>query len=40
MLSYQCIGSQEVAIPTHFFKVLTLEDWQERQEVKVPILTN
>ncbi|WP_158383077.1 DNA/RNA non-specific endonuclease [Candidatus Protochlamydia sp. R18] len=26
VLPYQFIGSQGVAIPTHFFKVLTLED--------------
>ncbi|WP_039355822.1 hypothetical protein [Candidatus Protochlamydia amoebophila] len=40
VLPYQFIGYQEAAIPTHFFKVLTLKDWQGRQEIKGSILTN
>ncbi len=39
-IKYQVIGPNDVAVPTHFFKVITLEDWQGIQERRAYILPN
>lgn len=39
-VKYQVIGPNDVAVPTHFFKVITLEDWQGMQEMRAYILPN
>lgn len=39
-VKYQVIGSNDVAVPTHFFKVITLENLQGIQEIKAYILPN
>lgn len=39
-VKYQVIGPNDVAVPTHFFKVVSTEDRQGRKETKAYILPN
>jgi endonuclease G len=39
-VKYRVIGSNDVAIPSHFFKVIVLEDWQGKKETLAYILPN
>lgn len=39
-VKYQVIGQNDVAVPTHFFKVIALEDWQGRKETQAYVLPN
>lgn len=39
-VKYQVIGLNNIAVPTHFFKVLILEDWQGRKETVAYVLPN
>ena len=39
-VKYQVIGPNDVAVPSHFFKILTLEDRQGRREIHAYILPN
>lgn len=39
-VKYQVIGPNNVAVPTHFFKVITLENWQGIQEMRAYIFPN
>lgn len=39
-VKYQVIGPNDVGVPTHFFKIITLENWQGIQEMKAYILPN
>jgi endonuclease G, mitochondrial len=39
-VKYQVIGPNDIAVPTHFFKVITLEDLQGRKEMNAYILPN
>jgi len=39
-VKYQVIGSNDVAVPSHFFKVITLEDKQGKRELRAYILPN
>jgi endonuclease G len=39
-VKYQVIGQNDVAVPTHFFKVITLENWQGAIEKRAYILPN
>ena len=39
-VKYEVIGLNDVAVPTHFFKVITFEDWQGRKETRAYILPN
>ena len=39
-VKYEVIGLNDVAVPTHFFKVIILENWQGDKETKAYILPN
>jgi len=39
-VKYQVIGNNDVAVPTHFFKIITMEDWQGKKETRAYILPN
>lgn len=39
-VKYQVIGSDDVAVPSHFFKVITLEDANGKRKVQAYILPN
>ena len=39
-VKYQVIGSNDVAVPTHFFKMISMEDRQGKIETKAYILPN
>jgi endonuclease G len=39
-VKYQVIGPDEVAVPSHFFKVITLENWQGKREIRAYLLPN
>lgn len=39
-VKYQVIGRNDVAVPTHFFKVITVENWQGKRETQAYILPN
>src|SRR6185295_1827713 len=39
-VKFQVIGPNDVAVPTHFFKIITLDDWQGMQETQAYILPN
>jgi endonuclease G len=39
-VKYQVIGADDVAVPSHFFKVVTLEDNYGRREIRAYILPN
>lgn len=39
-VKYQVIGNNDVAVPSHFFKVMMLEDGQGKREVRAYILPN
>jgi len=39
-VKYQVIGQNDIAVPTHFFKVITIEDGQGRKETRAYILPN
>lgn len=39
-VKYQVIGPDEIAVPSHFFKVITLEDHQGNREVRAYALPN
>lgn len=39
-VKYEVIGLNDVAVPTHFFKVITLEDRQGKKEMRAYILPN
>ena len=39
-VKYQVIGSNDVAVPTHFFKVIALEDDQGKKETRAYVLPN
>lgn len=39
-IKYQVIGPDDVAVPSHFFKVVTLEDSQGKREVYAYVLPN
>jgi endonuclease G len=39
-VKYQVIGPGDVAVPSHFFKVLTLEDKQGNREIRAYVLPN
>ncbi len=39
-VKYQVIGPNDVAVPTHFFKVIMLENWQGMQELRAYIFPN
>lgn len=39
-VKYQVIGKNDVAVPTHFFKVITLESKQDKKECRAYILPN
>lgn len=39
-IKYQVIGPNDVAVPTHFFKVIILENWQGSKEIRAYILPN
>lgn len=39
-VKYQVIGRNDVAVPTHFFKVITVEDWQGNRNTQAYILPN
>lgn len=39
-VKYQVIGPNDVAVPTHFFKIITIEDWQGKKATKAYILAN
>jgi endonuclease G, mitochondrial len=39
-VKYQVIGTNDVAVPSHFFKVIMLEDGQGKREVRAYVLPN
>lgn len=39
-VKYQVIGEDDIAVPSHFFKVITLEDRQGNREVQAYVLPN
>lgn len=39
-VKYQVLGKNDVAVPSHFFKVITLEDRQGHRETRAYILPN
>ena len=39
-IKYEVIGANHVAVPTHFFKVLVIEDQQGQYEMKSFVLPN
>ena len=39
-VKYEVIGANHVAVPTHFFKVLVIEDQQGQYEMKSFVLPN
>lgn len=39
-VKYQVIGQDDVAVPSHFFKVITLEDRQGNREIRAYVLPN
>lgn len=39
-VKYQVIGPNDVAVPTHFFKMIMLEDWYGRREMKAYVMPN
>lgn len=39
-VKYQVIGPNDVSVPTHFFKLITLENWQGDREIRAYILPN
>lgn len=39
-VKYEVIGENDVAVPTHYFKTITTEDWQGRKETRAYILPN
>ena len=39
-VKYQVIGQDDVAVPSHFFKVIALEDNQGKREVRSYVLPN
>ncbi len=39
-IKIQVLGQNDVAVPSHFFKVISLEDWQGKIETRAYILPN
>lgn len=39
-IKYQVIGKNDIAVPTHFFKIILLEDWSGNKETRAYILPN
>lgn len=39
-VKYQVIGKNDVAVPSQFYEVITMEDWQGRKEMTAYVLPN
>lgn len=39
-VKYEVIGQNDISVPTHFFKVITMKDWKGDQETMAYILPN
>jgi endonuclease G, mitochondrial len=39
-VSYQVIGPNDVAVPTHFFKVLVLDNGDSQKQILAYVLSN
>lgn len=39
-VKYEVIGENDVSVPSHFFKIITCEDWQGGKETRAYILPN
>ena len=39
-IKYQVIGSNDVAVPSHFFKVIALENGQGKKEIRAYVMPN